>query len=141
MGSKEVGDHGLMDTLLGTPALSERRRVFLWGTIVEAAPAPGLAVVSVIGRLDLASAADVQRNLVATIAAGRRRLVLDLGAMAFVDSAGVRALLDTLQLAQRAGGVLRLAHTDVQARLVMQRTGVEQVMPSFETVERALTDF
>src|SRR4051794_3786172 len=90
-GSNGVGDDGLMDTLLGTPALSERRQVFLWGAIVEAVeavPAPAIAVVSVIGRLDLASAPDVQRYLSATMAAGRRHLVLDLGGTTFVDSAG-----------------------------------------------------
>jgi anti-sigma B factor antagonist len=127
-----------MNVLPDTLTLQETRRIYPWGAIVDAAPGPGVAVVGVVGRFDLASAPDVQHYLVATIAAGQRRLVLDLGETTFVDSAGVRCLVDALRSAHGAGGTLRLARPGVQARLALRLAGVDRLLAPGETVAHAL---
>ena len=98
----------------------------------------GVAVVHLTGRLDLASASDLRHCLVAELAAGNRRLLVDLGELQFLDSSGLMALVDGFRAAHLAGGTLRLARPSAQARLVLQYTAIDQTLRPYETVEQAL---
>src|SRR3712207_4880902 len=88
----------------------------------------GIAVVRSVGRLDLLSAADVKQRLTDTVAAGRRRLVVDLGGVDFIDSSGLGALIGGLKAARLAGGDLRIARPSEQARTILELTTLDRVL-------------
>ena len=101
----------------------------------------GVAVVAPVGRLDLLSAADVKRRLGEEVAAGRRRLVIDLGETTFIDSSGLGAIIGGLKAARLAGGDLRIARPNDQARVVLQLTTLDRVLRPYASVEDALAGY
>ncbi|MBV9357918.1 MAG: STAS domain-containing protein [Chloroflexi bacterium] len=101
----------------------------------------GVAVVEVVGRLDLLSAAEVRSCLATAVADGQRRLVVDLGRVEFIDSSGLGALVSGLKSARQAGGDLRIARPAEQARLVLQLTTLDRVLRPHDSVEDALASF
>ena len=68
----------------------------------------GHAVVALRGELDMADAASVAAYLT-EVAARTPEIIVDLAALAFIDSSGVAALAHARRQARRAGGDLLLA--------------------------------
>jgi anti-sigma B factor antagonist len=102
---------------------------------------PGTAVVRLSGRLDLLSAGAVKERLASAVAGGHPRLVVDLGAVPFVDSSGLGALIGGLKAARLAGGDLRLARPAEQAAMILELTNLSRVLRAYATVEEALAGF
>lgn len=100
-----------------------------------------VAVVRPNGRIDLLTAADVKQQLVALIAKGHRRLVLDLVDVSFMDSSGLGALISCLKAARLAGGDLRLARPNEQGRVILELTTLDRVLRVYPTVEEALAGY
>jgi anti-anti-sigma factor len=103
--------------------------------------ADGTTVASLSGRLDLLSAIDVKRRLAETITDGQRTIVVDLQAVTFIDSSGLGALIGALKAARLAGGDLRIARPQEQARVILQLTTLDRVLRPYTTVEEALRGF
>jgi anti-sigma B factor antagonist len=120
------------------PASKGREHLFPWGTVGVVGRAPDVAVVHIVGRLDLRSAADVKQCLIDEVAAGNRRMVVDLGDTTFIDSSGLIALVSGHRATYLARGALRLARPNDQARLLLQFTTIDQSIQAFDSVEQAL---
>ncbi len=73
-----------------------------------------------VGELDLSSAAQVDAALAAL--PDDVRVVFDLGALAFMDAAGLRGLLPTVQARQAAGAPVVLTHASRLVRRVLEIT-------------------
>ena len=100
-----------------------------------------IAVVRLAGRLDLLSAADVKQGLSKAVSDGRRRLVVDLAEVGFIDSSGLGALIGGLKAARLAGGDLRIAGAGDQARVILELTTLDRVLRPYSTVEEALSGY
>ena len=100
----------------------------------------GKALVRLVGRLDLLTAAEVKQRL-SQAAAEHRRLVVDLGQVTFIDSSGLGALVGGLKAARVAGGDLRIARPGDQARTVLELTTLDRVLRPYPTVEEALAGY
>jgi anti-anti-sigma factor len=98
----------------------------------------GVAVVRLVGRLDLASAEAVKQQLVQAVGSGYRQLVVDLDGVDFLDSSGLGALIGGLKVARVARGNLRIARPNDQVRLVLELTTLDRVLYPYGTVEEAL---
>jgi anti-sigma B factor antagonist len=70
--------------------------------------AAGCALVSVRGELDLFTGPALRQSLGELIASGRTSITLDLSGLSFIDSAGHRSLRAVADLAESAGGEVRL---------------------------------
>jgi len=101
----------------------------------------GIGVIRPIGRLDLLAAPEVRQSVVQAIAAGSRRLVVDLAEVSFMDSSGLAALISGLKAARLAGGDLRIARPTDQTRFLFELTGLDRVMRLYPTVEEALVGY
>ena len=77
----------------------------------------------------------------ATIAAGARHVLLDLGGVTFLSSSGLRALLLVRKELLAQGGELRLCAPRPQVREVFTLTGFTQVFAIHQTREEALGAF
>jgi len=96
---------------------------------VEAGAAEDRLVVR--ADLDLALAGALQERA-ETLLAGGRTLVVDLSQAPFLDSSGVRALVEIARAAQRGSGALRVVAAG-QPYAVLEMTGVLGLL----AVERA----
>jgi anti-sigma B factor antagonist len=101
----------------------------------------GIAIIAFTGRLDFLSAGDARTQLAAAVEQGSRRLVVDLGETAFIDSSGLGALIGGLKAARKAGGDLRIARPTEQARAVLALTSLDRVFRFYPSVTEALADY
>lgn len=68
----------------------------------------GWVVVTVAGEMDLISSPAVRQKVHDAVAAGRRRVVLDLADVRFCDSSGVGVLIGARRLMRSCAGLLRI---------------------------------
>jgi anti-sigma B factor antagonist len=99
--------------------------------------ADGEAIFRPVGRIDLSSSSEIKQRFAEAVEQGRRRLVVDLGDVSFVDSSGLGALISGLKAARAAGGDLRIARPNDQARMILDLTTLHRVLPPFGSVEEA----
>lgn len=97
----------------------------------------GAAVVTITGRVDSVTAEALEEQL-ERIAKENNNLVLDLHDVTYLSSAGVRAIVRTLQSAQKAGGAVLLANVSDVVGRVLDTVGMLHLLRSFRTVEDAL---
>ena len=92
---------------------------------VRSRVADGTAVVALEGDLDLVSAAEAGEAL-QTAQAGGGAVVLDLRELRFLDSSGLRVVLEAQRRAAKAGdgATLRIATGDGEVRRVFELSGV-----------------
>ena len=103
--------------------------------------ADGVAVVRFTGRLDFTSAPEARDQFAAAIAAGQRKLIVDLSKVGFVDSAGLGSLIGGMRAARQAGGDLRIANPSEQSKMLLSLTSLDQVLKIHPTIEEALGGF
>jgi anti-sigma B factor antagonist len=87
-------------------------------------------------RLDAASSIKFRDQVTPRL--GQQRLVvIAMGAIDFMDSSGVGALVQLLKKLP-AGSVVRLAELAAPLKKVLQLTRLDKVLPSFASVEEAV---
>lgn len=101
----------------------------------------GVAVVRMTGRLDYQTAPEVRQKLLDAVERGSVRLVADLGAVEFLDSSGLGALIAGLKAARAAGGDLRLAAVPEQARVVLALTTLDRMFAAYASVQEAVAGY
>jgi anti-sigma B factor antagonist len=93
-------------------------------------------VVAITGELTLGTAADVLAGLRA-ICGARRRIIVDLTGVTFIDSIGLGVLIEAQRRTRSAGGWIRLVCTNPQVLKVLRLTDLDNVFAIDETVEQA----
>lgn len=122
-------------------------------------PGAALAVVTLTGDLDIASAALLRGHLAAVLGQGADHLILDFTHVEFVDStglsvlAGVHRLLRPPEQAEpgrsgaaraatadrsRRPGTLAIAAVNQRVRHVLRTTGFTRIIPIYPSVETAI---
>ncbi|MFB7353112.1 STAS domain-containing protein [Streptomyces gardneri] len=96
------------------------------------------AVLTVEGELDMETAGRLEDLLTEQFGQGRRRLVLDLSALGFMDSSGLNILIRAVNRARETGGDLYLAAPTPAVRRILEITGVTTTMPPHDDVADAL---
>ena len=99
-------------------------------------PLGGCTVIELHGELDLSSAPGLRERLLAGQAA---RLILDLSGLAFMDSTGLKALLDANRRARLLGGALTLAAPQKIVSKMLTVTGLDAHFTILPTVAAALS--
>lgn len=97
--------------------------------------------VAVAGRLDSASSAGFESKLLGVITAGERAVILECTALAYLSSAGLRALLVAAKKMKAAGGQLVIAALRDEVREVFELSGFDTVFPTFATAADAEASF
>ena len=91
----------------------------------------GVTTLSVRGELDMHTAAMLADRIDASLSGeGGAALRLDLGELAFLDSSGLRLLIDLHHRSQRDGWTLRLvAPRREEASLALRVSGADAALP------------
>jgi stage II sporulation protein AA (anti-sigma F factor antagonist) len=88
----------------------------------------GVVIVAPIGRVDSTTSAALDKRLLALVAAGERRLVVDFAGVDYISSAGLRVLLTLAKKLKDAPGSLALCAMGDSVREVFSLAGF---MPLF----------
>lgn len=104
-------------------------------------PRDGIAIVAISGSVDGLTAETLLTTLQAHVEDGHTRLVVDLAAVEYTSSAGLRALLATVKEARRRGGDLRLAQINPNVRKVLELSGFVTILKIFAEVDEAVESY
>ena len=69
-----------------------------------------------------------------------KHLVLDMSGLLFLDSSGVGALVSLFVARKHTGQTFVLANLTKQATAVLQVSGIVKLIPTYPTVEAAVSD-
>ena len=98
----------------------------------------GVRVVTVPEEVDITNAPGLRAALLQAAADGSPALVVDMTRTRFCDSAGLRVLVDAHKRAVAEGGALVLAMPTAAVLRVLEITGIDQVIPSFASLDEAV---
>jgi anti-anti-sigma factor len=105
---------------------------------VTIAAADGVVVASLSGEIDLSNAAEITDALLGGVPNEALGLVIDLSAVSYIDSAGVRMLAELdHRLGWRAQALRVVAPQESRSRRVLEIAGLERVLSLDTTVEAA----
>ncbi len=85
-------------------------------------------VLSVGGELDVATTPALARTIGELVSRGHNRLVLDLGALSFIDSTGIGAFVGAQNRVREANGSLVLRSVPDRVRSVLAIGGLDGVL-------------
>ena len=89
----------------------------------------GLLFVRLLGEIDHHSATGLREEIDRAVLSERpQRLVLDLSAVEFMDSAGLGLLMGRLRLMRDLGGVLALTRPNERVLKILRLAGMERFM-------------
>jgi anti-sigma B factor antagonist len=94
----------------------------------ETRPDRELALVRVAGELDFGAAPQLAAAVDELLDVGHARIVIDLRALEFLDSAGVHTLLSAHAAAQRRGAALRLVRGSSRVHRVFELTATDSLL-------------
>jgi anti-sigma B factor antagonist len=108
-------------------------------TIPESAGA-ACTVVELAGEVDATNSDELYDVLESVVLRLPSLLVVDLSALTFMDSTGLRMLLRSSRELDQQGGVLALASPQVSVARVLQLTRADQLIPVYGTVADAIAE-
>jgi anti-sigma B factor antagonist len=100
-----------------------------------------VTVVAVSESVDALTAAELTRLISAQITEGRADLVIDLTAVEFMSSAGLRTLLGAVKESRSNGGDLRIASTNPGIDKVLKMSGFHNIAKVFTSQADAVASF
>jgi anti-sigma B factor antagonist len=98
----------------------------------------GVPVVTAPEEIDMTNAAGLRAALLDAAARGSRTLVVDMAQTQFCDSAGLHVLVRAHKRARAEGGELLLVICAAAVLRIFAVTGIDQLIPTFPTLEQAL---
>ena len=101
----------------------------------------GVAIFVLDGRVDSEGTVDLDLALQTAVTEGKYRMILDMSAVRYINSAGLRALADILTQNQANEGDLRLVDLNPKVQRVFQIIGFDKFFATYATLEEAMVDF
>ena len=99
-------------------------------------------VLDIEGRIVLGEESNAFREKVkGMLAAGKKKIVLNLANLGYVDSAGVGTLVATFHSARSRGATLRMAHLGSKFKEVRQVTRLLTVFETYDSEAAAIESF
>ncbi len=112
-----------------------------WGSLTFRTEERAEAVVlSPSGEVDLGTAPALRSSLKAILEDGHNAIV-DLGAITYIDSTGIKVVFDMHRLFLERGRRVVLAEPATVVRKVMEIVGLEKAVPVYASLDAALQSF
>jgi anti-anti-sigma factor len=113
----------------------------VYAALSFALPRPDLALIRITGELDACSAQHIEERMQQSLSPGFRQVVLDLRDLDFIDSTGIRLLVQVVSQNQDPQAVAVVCPRAAVARRALELVGLTRVMRTVESVEDALDDY
>ena len=98
-------------------------------------------IVAIEGELDLDSSSEAEKQLTRMREDGIKKMLLDLGKLEFISSAGLRVLLATAQELKTAGGDMRVCNLNETVKEVFDVSGFSTLLMVLDNEAKALSGF
>ena len=99
----------------------------------------GALVISLKGRLDSVTSPMLEKDLTDLMAGGEKFLVMDLGDLDYISSAGLRSILVVVKRLKEKQGKLLLASLKGAVSEAFEISGFSTIIPIFGSVDSALS--
>ena len=100
--------------------------------------APGTGVVVLRGAIDPKNVETLQNALMVASGRGFQTLVLDLGEIRYINSAGLAYLVNLSDFLEQRGGSLHMANAQPKVKLIFELMGLTELFTLYKTVDAAL---
>jgi anti-sigma B factor antagonist len=101
-----------------------------------------VTILGLAGKLVLYDGeSDFRKKIDELVAAGARKILIDLAGVTYVDSAGIGVMVGKYLSVRRSGGDMKLLHLSTRSLRVMTITHLISVFESYEEEEDALRSF
>ncbi|OPY01122.1 MAG: putative anti-sigma factor antagonist BtrV [Syntrophorhabdus sp. PtaB.Bin047] len=97
-----------------------------------------VSIVAVSGRIDAITAPDFEKSLDELIAAGDRVILIDLTALGYISSAGLRSILSSAKKLKALSGEILFTGLQGPVEEVFQISGFKSIFKIFPTEAEAL---
>jgi anti-sigma B factor antagonist len=102
----------------------------------------GISILDLSGKIVLGEGdIQVKDRIKDLLADGQRRILLNLGDVAYIDSAGLGALISAYTTAKREGGQLKLINLTKRIQDLLAITKLITVFDTFDSEKDALQSF
>ena len=98
----------------------------------------GCAIVAASGDVDISTSPALREALAHVLAEGNRAIVVDLGAVPFIDSTGLGVLVGAFTAIRTAGGRMAVVNDHSAVLKVLTITALHDVLGVHPTLERAV---
>ncbi len=102
---------------------------------------PEVSVISVRGYVDTTTSSELEESLKRLLRKDRFDIVIDLGAVNYISSAGWGIFISEIKEIRENGGDLKLAAMIGDVYEVFELLEFQTILESFDTVEQAVASF
>lgn len=95
-------------------------------------------VLEISGRMDVIAAMEYEKAITTCLQHGDRKFVVDLNALDYISSAGLRSLLTTAKKVKEAKGTVNFCNVKGVVKEVFAMSGFDSILPVFKSVKDAL---
>jgi len=100
-----------------------------------------VTVIALVGAIDALDVDQVRTALDTQVRDGKMRLVADVSQVEYINSAGLRAMVQTLKDTTRRGGDFRLANVGARIHKALDITGLTSLFKVYPDVDAAVASF
>lgn len=99
-------------------------------------------VIDLSGKITLGENTGILRDEIRSLLAqGQKNILLNMGAVSYVDSAGLGELVGAYTTATNQGGAVKLLNLQTKMKDLLQVTKLHTVFPVFEDEKAAIASF
>ena len=98
----------------------------------------GIAIAIISGRIDSTATGDLQSGLESGIGSDDQALILDFGQVSYINSSGLRVGVRIAKQCKESGKKFGICNLSDATRDIVAISGFDQVIPVFESRNRAL---
>ena len=100
-----------------------------------------ISIIKVGGYIDTTTSSELERSLDSLLKQGRFFLIVDLGNVDYISSAGLRVFLSTAKQLKGFGGELRLCNLNETVQEIFDMSGFSTILGVFKIEKDALADW
>lgn len=105
---------------------------------IETSKIDQTVVLTIKGRMDVIAAMEYEKAIMACIQGGDRQFVVDLDALDYISSAGLRSLLTTAKKIKGLKGTVNFCNVKGVVQEVFAMSGFDSILTIFKSVKDAL---
>ncbi len=110
-------------------------------SVEQAAAHSGISIIRVGGYIDTTTSSELERALDSLLKAGSYRIIIDLGNVDYISSAGWGIFISEIKGIRERGGDLKLARMIPDVYEVFELLEFHFILKAFPSVEEAIHDF
>ena len=100
-----------------------------------------ISVMKVMGRVDSDTAPELDDALTKLLQDNKNKIVLNLQGVDYMSSSGLRAMVKAYQMANKAGGDVRLASVSDPVEVILRTVGMMQMLQMYPSDQEAMASF